>query len=156
MISEPLATIAPAVPRSEDAVEAFQRLIQTCYAGEHDFRTAASVVEDDVLRRLFNSYSLQRARFAAELQTELARWKGVDFARSQPPGANRNRAYARSEDALTACCNHDEILLERYEEALSVTLPRSARFLVSAQFALARQAHDRIKSICARQLESQS
>jgi uncharacterized protein (TIGR02284 family) len=156
MISEPLDPVAPATHRSDEAAEAFQRLIQTCYAGEQDFRTAASVVEDDVLRRLFNSYSLQRARFAAELQSELARWKGVDYGRSQPLGANRNRAYARAEDALEACCSRDEILLERYEEALSVTLPRSARFLVSAQFALARQAHDRIKNICARQLEPQS
>jgi len=152
MISEPLATTgSPGSSGQIEAAETLHRLIQTCYIGEAEFRTAAAVVEDDVMRRLFNSYSLQRARFAAELQSELARLADVELRPLHPRQSNPGVAV-RADEALRACCRHSEALLVKYEEALKTKLPRSARFLASAQFALARQAHDRIQGVCARYL----
>ena len=57
---------------SPDAAGVLRNLVATCREGEHRFRAAAEGVEDPTLRRLFQTYSEQRAGFARELGEELA------------------------------------------------------------------------------------
>src|SRR5439155_22838181 len=47
--------------------------IETCRDTEKGFQTAAEHINDPVLKKLFNEYSVQRAQFASELESEV--WK---------------------------------------------------------------------------------
>ena len=56
------------MPSSVDIRLALNRLIHTCKDGQEGFLTAAENVNSEDIRRLFSEFSLQRSKFAGELQ----------------------------------------------------------------------------------------
>jgi hypothetical protein len=56
-----------------DAISVVEKLIETCRDGEKGYQDAAQHVKRTDLKSYFNQQSLERARFAQELQAELAR-----------------------------------------------------------------------------------
>ena len=54
----------------KETISTINSLIETLKDGQEGFRQAAEAVKDSQLKTLFNEYSLQRSRFAGELQNE--------------------------------------------------------------------------------------
>src|SRR4029079_1764850 len=54
----------------KETISTINDLIETLKDGQEGFRQAAEAVTDPRLKSVFNEYSLQRARYAGELQNE--------------------------------------------------------------------------------------
>lgn len=139
----------------DESASTLNQLIQICKDGEAGFLAAAGAVEDLNLRRLFESYSQQRAEFAAELQLEVRRMaeQPVDSGHAM---AALHRSWlgieagliGRDEGAIISECERGEdIAVRDYEKALDAALPPDIRVTVERQFLQIKQAHDQIRSL---------
>jgi uncharacterized protein (TIGR02284 family) len=138
-----------------DVADILNGLVETCKDGESGFRNAAEGVEDPTLKRLFESYSQQRAEFAAELQAEVRR-AGKDPSDSGHVAGALHRGWmnikaavtGRDEAAIIAECERGEdVAVRNYREALEKTLPAELRALVERQFLQVKESHDHIRSL---------
>ena len=57
--------------QTKEIISTVNDLIETLKDGQEGFRQAAEAVNDSQLKTLFSEYSLQRSRFAGELQNEV-------------------------------------------------------------------------------------
>jgi uncharacterized protein (TIGR02284 family) len=131
------------------------QLIQTCKDGEAGFESAAGAVEDPNLKRLFESYSQQRAEFAAELQLEVRRL-AEDPVDSGHATAALHRSWmeikagvsGRNEgEIIEECERGEDVAVRAYEKALGSDLPGDIRIIVERQFLQIKAAHDQIRSL---------
>lgn len=130
-------------------------LIETCKDGETGFRSAAEGVEDPNLRRLFESYSQQRAELAAELQLEVRRL-AEDPVDDGHAAAALHRGWLNIKAAITGrdegaiiseCERGEDVAVRNYREALDGELPSDLRMIVERQYVEVKQAHDHIRSL---------
>jgi uncharacterized protein (TIGR02284 family) len=143
-------------PESVDATAStLNQLIRTCIDGEEGFKTAARDVSDPNLKRLFESYSQQRAEFATELQDELSR-HGHEPAESGHASAALHRGLMDAKASVTGqddgtiiseCERGEDVALKIYEKALSSPLPNELRSIVERQFMRINEAHDQVRSL---------
>ena len=56
--------------QQKEIISTLNDLIETLKDGQQGFREASEAVKDSQLKMLFNEYSLQRSKFAGELQAE--------------------------------------------------------------------------------------
>ncbi|HEX5575654.1 MAG TPA: PA2169 family four-helix-bundle protein [Gemmatimonadales bacterium] len=131
------------------------RLIRTSIGGEKGFRAAAGGVSDANLKRLFESYSLQRAEFAAELQEELRRY-AANAAASGQAGAALDRSLLDDQPSVTGkddgtifseCERGEDATVKTYETALSSPLPSELRSIVERQLVRIKEGHDQLRSL---------
>jgi hypothetical protein len=128
----------------------FQELIQTCRRSHQQFKRAAEKICDADLKRLLTIYSLQRTRFAEELKAHLGEWLEARLEESNEEDLARSGEDER-EDVLRWCLEKDADSLRAYANALSAVSPSKTQFLISAQYSLMRQAHERMASLASRQ-----
>src|SRR3954449_3517191 len=57
--------------QQKEIISTINSLIETLKDGQEGFKQAAEAVKDTSLKSLFNEFSLQRAKFAGELQSEV-------------------------------------------------------------------------------------
>ncbi len=140
---------------NDDTISTLNNLIETCKDGENGFRTAAEGVTNGQLKTLFNTYSQQRAQFAAELQGEVRRLGG-DPEKSGSVAATLHRGWidiksavtGQDENAIIAECERGEdSAVENYESALRANLPANVAEIVQRQFGQVKEAHDRIRNL---------
>ena len=144
----------PSPTSVDDVASTLKELIRTCRDGENGFRTAAADIQDPNLRRLFESYSTQRAEFAAELQEELRR-RAEDPVDSNHTSAALHRRLVsveamtgRDEGTIISECERGEDqAVEAYEAALRTLPADGARNLIERQFLRIREAHDQVRSL---------
>ncbi len=138
-----------------DAIDLLNGLIETCKDGENGFRSAAEGVEDNNLKRLFQSYSQQRAEFAAELKAEVLR-AGDDPSKSGHVLGAIHRGWinimaavtGKDEAAIIAECERGEdVAVRNYREALEKPLPVDLRAIVERQYLQVQEAHDHVRSL---------
>jgi len=137
------------------AASTLNQLIRVCKDGEAGFLAAAGAVDDLNLRRLFESYSQQRAEFAAELQLEVRRM-AEDPVDSGHATAALHRSWmdikagitGRDEGAVISECERGEdVAVREYQQALDSALPADLRVIVERQFLLVKEAHDQVRSL---------
>jgi uncharacterized protein (TIGR02284 family) len=130
-------------------------LIQSCRDTEHGFQSAALLVDDLNLRRLFQSYAQQRAGFVAELQLEMRRLAG-DPVEGSHASAALHRAWVdikagvsgRDEGTIISECERSEDgAVKQYQEALESGLPNDLQMVIARQFHEVKQAHDHVRSL---------
>ena len=63
-------------------VQTLEKLIEICRDGQEGYRDAAEHVRDQQLKRLLSEVSLERAKFAGDLENEAVRWGKADVDRS--------------------------------------------------------------------------
>src|SRR5215813_3167800 len=110
----------------EELLECLNDLIQTCRDGEKGFQTAAEHVSDPDLKKLFNQYSVQRAQFASELQSEVRQLGGSPTTTGSVSGAFhrgwiniKSVVNGGSDDAILAECERGEDdAVENYQRVL--------------------------------------
>jgi uncharacterized protein (TIGR02284 family) len=140
---------------NDNAVSVVEDLIETCKDGQKGYQDAASHVKRSDLKTYFNEQSLERARFAGELETELIRLGKPDKKVSGSVSGALRRAWI---DTKVSLGGGDRTILESveagednakesYQKAMSGKLPGDVAEIVRRQAASVQKAHDKVKSL---------
>jgi len=140
---------------NDEVIATLNNLVEICKDGQNGFRTAAEGIKNSELTTLFNTYSQQRAQFAAELQSEVRRLGGEPEETGSAAAAvhrgwiNIKSAVTGEDEAavISECERGEDSAVEAYEEALETDLPNDVKAIVSSQFSQVKEAHDRIRSL---------
>ncbi|MFL6528139.1 MAG: PA2169 family four-helix-bundle protein [Chthoniobacterales bacterium] len=144
--------------QTTEMVSTLNSLIETLKDGQEGFRQAAEAVKDGTLKSLFSEYSLQRAKFAGELQNEVIRSLGDSKPEetSSVSGA-LHRAWINLKSALTSGDDHailaecergEDSAISEYRKAIEdENLSSPLRDVVSRQYTEVKAAHDRVKAL---------
>jgi uncharacterized protein (TIGR02284 family) len=138
-----------------NAISVIEELIETCKDGQKGYQDAATQVKRSDLKAFFNEQSLERARFAGELQEERIRLGKSDKKDSGSVSAALHRAWIDTKVSMGA---GDKAILESveagednakkaYEKAMTSDLPESIAQIVRRQAASVQAAHDKVKSL---------
>ncbi|HLZ40660.1 MAG TPA: PA2169 family four-helix-bundle protein [Candidatus Sulfotelmatobacter sp.] len=138
-----------------DAISVVENLIETCRDGEKGYQDAAQHVKSPDLKAFFNEQSMERGRFAQELQSELSRLGKPDKKVSGSASAAMHRAWI---DAKANLGGGDKTILESveqgednakdtYQKALTGSLPTTLAEIVRRQAASVQRAHDRVRNL---------
>jgi uncharacterized protein (TIGR02284 family) len=130
-------------------------LIETCKDGQKGYQDAASHVKRSDLKTFFDEQSLERARFAGELQEERIRLGKSDKKDSGSVSAALHRAWIDTKVSMGA---GDKAILESveagedrakeaYQKAMTSDLPESIAQVVRRQAASVQAAHDKVKNL---------
>jgi len=143
---------------SNDKVrDVLNELLEICRDGEQGYRAAAERVSDPRLKRLFSTYSEQRAQFAVALGTEVRRLGG-DPERDGSVTGSLHRGWMSGRSAALSGGEARSILAEvergedaakaAYERALrETTLPPSVRAIVQRQLARVWETHEQVRGL---------
>jgi uncharacterized protein (TIGR02284 family) len=143
--------------QQKKTISTINDLIETLKDGQEGFRQAAEAVKNPELKSLFNKFSMQRSRFAGELQSQ-----AVALGESKPEDSSSaagamHRAWIdlksaiakRDDHAILAECERGEdSAVKEYKEAMEEgNLSAPVREIISRQYAEVQSAHDRIKQL---------
>lgn len=138
-----------------NAISVLENLIETCKDGQKGYQDAAQHVKRSDLKTYFNEQSLERSRFAGELQAELVQVGKPDKKVSGSASAALHRAWI---DTKVALGGGDKTILESvekgeddakdtYNKALTGALPGNLMEIVRRQAASIQRAHDKVKML---------
>jgi len=136
-------------------ISVVENLIETSRDGQKGYQDAAEHVKASDLKAFFNEQSMERGRFAQELQAELAKLGKPEKKVSGSAGAAMHRAWI---DTKVSLGGGDKTILESvesgednakdtYNKALGGNLPSSLLEIVRRQAASVQKAHDRVKML---------
>ncbi len=139
----------------DKSIDALEHLIERCRDGHNGYREAAEKVKRPDLKTFFNEVSLERGRFAEELQNELVRLGKPDKRVSGSTEAALHRAWLDTKAALGGddhtildWLEHGEdVAKDAYEKALASDLPENIAQIARRQAASVEQAHDKVKAL---------
>ena len=138
-----------------NAISVVENLIETAKDGQKGYQDAAAHAKRPDLKSYFNEQSMERGRFAQELQAELAKLGKPDKKPSGSASGSLHRAWI---DTKVALGGGDKTILqsvekgednakETYQKALGGSLPPSLAEIVRRQAASVQRAHDKVKSL---------
>jgi uncharacterized protein (TIGR02284 family) len=143
--------------QQKEIISTINSLIETLKDGQDGFRQAAEAVADPELKSLFSEYSLQRSRFAGELQNQ-----AINLGESKPEDSSSaagamHRAWINLKSAITSRDDHailaecergEDSAVKEYKDAIEAeNLSSPIREIVSRQYTEVKSAHDRIKQL---------
>jgi uncharacterized protein (TIGR02284 family) len=137
------------------AVDVIEHLIERCRDGHNGFKEAAEKIKRSDLKTFFNEVSLERGRFAEELQNELIRLGKPDTRVSGTTEGALHRAWIDTKVALGGddhtvldWLEHGEdVAKDAYQDAITSDLPENIAQIVRRQADSVRQVHDRVKML---------
>jgi uncharacterized protein (TIGR02284 family) len=135
-----------------------KNLVQILHDGQEGFRTASESVKDSQLNTLFSRLSLQRSKFAGELESELLTLGEED---PQNEGGTVSGAIHRTwidlKSAITKQDDHavlaeaergEDSAVAAYKHALEHDdLPKNLQTIITAQATEVKRAHDEVKAL---------
>ena len=138
-----------------NTVSVLEDLIETCKDGQKGYQDAASHVKGADLKTYFLEQSLERARFAEELNAEL---KNLGEADKKPAGSVSGALHRAWIDTKVALGGGDHTVLESveqgednakesYQKASGAALPANLADIVRRQAVSVQRAHDKVKSL---------
>lgn len=130
-------------------------LIRTCKDGQEGFLTAAENIDATEIKKVFNEYSLQRAKFAGELQSAAHALGDADPENASSVAGvlhrgwiNLKAAVGRDRHAILAECERGEdSAVGAYKKTLLREMPADIRETIARQFSAIRAAHDHVKAL---------
>lgn len=139
----------------DHAMDTLEHLIERCRDGQNGFREAAEKVKRADLKTFFNKVSLERAKFAEELQNELVRLGEHEKRVSGTTEGALHRAWIDTKVALGGddhtvldWLEHGEdIAKEAYQKAITSDLPENLAQIVRRQADSVRQVHDQVRNM---------
>jgi uncharacterized protein (TIGR02284 family) len=130
-------------------------LIETNRDGQNGYRDAAEHVTDAEIRSYFLEQSMERARFAGELEDAIR-----DFGERNPDrtGSTAGALHRKWIDIKAGLGGGDHTILESveqggdsakksYENAINASLPANVLEIVRRQAESVRAAHDHVKTL---------
>src|SRR5437868_777550 len=121
----------------QEVISTINNLIETLKDGQEGFRQAAEGVKDSQLKSLFNEYSLQRAKFAGELQNHVIQLGEPEPEKTSSTAGAMHRAWMNIKSAVMNQDDHailaeaergEDSAVAEYRKAMENTnLPAPAR-----------------------------
>jgi len=143
--------------QQKEIISTINSLIETLKDGQEGFKQAAEAVKDSNLKSLFNEYSMQRSRFAGELQAEAVQLGEPDPETSSSASGAMHRAWINIKSAVTSGDDHsilaecergEDSAVKEYQEAIEDSeLSSPIREIVRRQYSEVKSAHDRIRQL---------
>ena len=140
----------------EETVTVLRGLLDLCREGQAGFRAGADcVVDDPELKMLLSSFSLQRSKFAGELQaqqTEMGEEPMGDVMAGEatrPEWADFERGTSRADNfkILVACERYEDRALSEYNKAVAHEIVSPAREIVQRQRQELITSHNTIRAL---------
>jgi uncharacterized protein (TIGR02284 family) len=136
----------------ENNVDVIAGLIKSCRAAQAGFLNAAEQARNSDLGAYFTGRSLERARFAAELERAAQQLDGAEHSRSAPMAERVQRAwvdltFARgtSDGAiLNDVAAAERTMRDFYRQAMSLEFPPEVATLLERQAESVSDAYDQI------------
>lgn len=144
--------------QTSTVISTLNSLIETLKDGQEGFRQAAEAVKDSQLKSLFAEYSLQRAKFAGELQNFVIQLGESEPEKTSSTAGALHRAWINLKSAVTAQDDHailaecergEDSAVAEYKKAMDEDSHLSApiRETVSRQYQDVKAAHDHVKAL---------
>ena len=142
--------------QQKEIISTINDLIETLKDGQEGFKQASEAVKDTNLKSLFSEYSLQRSKFAGELQAEARQMGEHDPEDSSSVSGSMHRAWINIKSAITSGDDHsilaecergEDSAVKEYKEALEADLSSPIRAIVARQYSEVQSAHDRVKQL---------
>ena len=140
-----------------DTISTLNKLIETCLNGQEGFRQAAEAVTDDEdLKGFLFSASLQRSKFAGELQNEVIALGEPDPTHTNSATSKVHRGWLNLKTALTGNDNHailaecergEDSAVAEYRKALNSEMPAPLSEIVSRQFQEVLATHNSVRGL---------
>lgn len=140
-----------------DTVATLNKLIETCKDGQEGFRLAAEAIAgDEDLKGFLFSCSLQRSKFAGELQNELLNMGETGPADSGRVAAALHRGWIGLKSVLTHRDNHailaecergEDVAVADYRKAVESNLSDPLVELVNRQFQEVLASHNTVRGL---------
>ncbi|PZR72216.1 MAG: hypothetical protein DLM73_13780 [Chthoniobacterales bacterium] len=143
--------------QQKEIISTINGLIETLKDGQKGFREASEAVKDSQLKSLFSEYSLQRSKFAGELQNE-----AISLGESNPEDSSStagamHRAWINLKAAITSADDHailaecergEDSAVNEYKKAMEEKeLSSPIRETISRQYSDVKSAHDHIRAL---------
>ena len=140
---------------ADSTIDIIEKLIQTCRDGQEGYRNAAEHTEKAELKEMFNRQSLERAKFAGELESVAQRLGESDPDRSPSLANKLHRAWfdikqkfgGGDTSVLESVESGEDSAKKHYQEALNGNLPADVRETIERQSRSVFAAHDRIRTL---------
>jgi uncharacterized protein (TIGR02284 family) len=142
--------------QQKEIISTLNNLIETLKDGQEGFRQSASGVDDPQLKTIFDNLSLQRSKFAGELQSEIVKLGDPDPEDSSSTTGAMHRAWINVKSAVTNRDRHailaeaergEDTAVAAYKDAMEKDLPAPIRDIVSRQSAEVKAAHDKVRNL---------
>jgi uncharacterized protein (TIGR02284 family) len=138
-----------------DTVETLSELVHLCRKSEESFRRAAQSVNKVELRRLFDTYAKQSARFALQLEVELVRLGGVldrpgDLEEGLSGRARLKFPATNTTNVVDECSHIEDELVRGYQAALHAELPQPIQNVIERQITAIVAASNRLHDLRSR------
>ena len=142
--------------QQKEIISTLNNLIETLKDGQEGFKQSASGVDDPQLKTMFDTLSLQRSRFAGELQNEVVNLGEPDPENSSSTTGAMHRTWINIKSAVTNRDRHailaeaergEDTAVAAYKDALEQDLPAPIRDIVSRQSAEVKAAHDKVRNL---------
>ena len=143
--------------QQKEIISTINDLIETLKDGQKGFREASEAVKDSQLKTLFNEYSLQRSKFAGELQNEAITLGEHNPENSSSTAGAMHRAWINLKSAITSQDDHailaecergEDSAVAEYKKAMEEKeLSSPIRDTIMRQYADVKRAHDRIREL---------
>ena len=140
-----------------DTISTLNKLIETCLDGQEGFRLAAEAIKDDEdLKGFLFSASLQRSKFAGELQNQV-----IELGQPAPSDGNTitsklHRGWINLKTSLSGNDSHailaecergEDSAVAEYRKALNSELPAPLSEIVSTQFQEVLATHNSVRGL---------
>jgi uncharacterized protein (TIGR02284 family) len=143
--------------QQKEIISTINGLIETLKDGQKGFREASEAVKDSQLKSLFSDYSLQRAKFAGELQNEAITLGEHDPENTSSAAGAMHRAWINLKSAITSADDHailaecergEDSAVNEYKKAMEEEeLSAPIRETISRQYVDVKKAHDHIRAL---------
>ncbi len=139
----------------QTVIDELNGLIHVCINGEEGFSNAAAHINNSELAGEFEKIAHQRAKFAKDLQAEVARLGGTPVNSGTLAGA-MHRGWVDLKSALTggdsgaivaACETGDDSAVATFESVVNGGLPGESRSLVEKQWRQIQETHKRLLAL---------
>jgi uncharacterized protein (TIGR02284 family) len=131
--------------------------VETLLDGQKGFQQSAESVKSPALKELFSSLSLQRAKFAGTLESELLALGEQDPQKESGSVAGAvHRGWIDLKSALLKQDDHavlaeaergEDVAVKAYRDALEKDLPAPLREIIAEQAVEVKAGHDQVKAL---------
>ncbi|MGI8820856.1 MAG: ferritin-like domain-containing protein [Chthoniobacterales bacterium] len=142
--------------QNKEVISTLNSVIETLKDGQEGFRQASEAVKDSQLKSLFSEFSLQRSKFAGELQNHIIQMGDSDPEDSSSTAGALHRAWINMKSAISSQDDHailaecergEDSAVAEYKKAMEKELPSPARDILSTQYTDIKAAHDRVRAL---------
>lgn len=143
------------IEMADDTIDIIDRLIETCRDGQQGYREAAEHAKSRELRDFCNRQSLERAKFAGELESIAQRLGEADPDRSPSISSKLHRAWFELKQklgggdlsVLESVEAGEDNAKKHYQEALHADLPIDVHEVVDTQARRVLAVHDEVRTL---------